>query len=238
MANDHRWMETLMGDCQRLAGRFSDTSVAILMAEINRLVANLPSSLSQTERLIIGGVLSQFLAHFVRQAGIDNRADLGQMLLAFADAGATFDSWRTRWFEVADCCVAAFGDKADTPPIQVIDARVTRMRRSVEARYADPGLNAREMAKTVSLSPCHASRMLKQQTGFGFVAHLHRCRIAVARDLLTDSALSIKEIAAAVGYAHPSQLSRQFKLACRVTPLAFRAARINRRPALADSIES
>jgi AraC-like DNA-binding protein len=221
-------MNALMGDCQLLAGRFSDTSPAVMLAEINRLVANLPSSLSRTEQLTISGVLGQFLARAVRQAGIDSRADVGGRFLDLAAAGTTFDDWRLQWFHVVECCVVVLGEEGDKCPLPVIDARVTCMRRSVETRYADPRLNAREVAQTVRLSPGHASRMLKQQTGFGFVAHLHRCRIDVARHLLIDSAFSIKQIAAAVGYAYPSQLSRQFKLACGVTPLAFRATRADR----------
>jgi AraC-like DNA-binding protein len=228
MSDDRRWMDALMGDCQLLAGRFSDTSPALLLAELNRLVANLPSSLGRTEQLIVGGVLGRFLVHFVRQAGIDTRADVGRGFLNLADAGTTFDGWRTQWVRVAGCCVAGLCDEADKRPRAVIDARVTRMQRCVETRYTDPRLNAREVAKTVRLSPWHAARMLKQETGFGFVAHLHRCRIARARDLLMDTASSIKAIAAAVGYAHPSQLSRQFKLACGVTPLAFRAIGMSR----------
>jgi AraC-like DNA-binding protein len=227
MSDDRRWMDALMGDCQRLAGRFSDTSPAVLMAELNRLVANLPSSPGRTEQLIVGGVLGRFLVHFVRQAGIDTRADVGRGFLNLADAG-TFDRWRMQWFHAVACCVAVLRDEADTHSRQAIDARVTRMQRCVETRYTDPRLNAREVAKTVRLSPWHAARMLKQETGFGFVAHLHRCRIARARDLLMDTASSIKAIAAAVGYAHPSQLSRQFKLACGVTPLAFRAIGMSR----------
>jgi AraC-like DNA-binding protein len=231
MSDDRRWMDALMSDCQLLAGRFSDTSPAVLMAQIGRVVADLPPSPSRTEQVIVSGVLGKFLARFVRQSGIQSRAEVGRGFLNLADAGTTFDSWRTQWFDVAECCVAVLRDKADKLPLEVIDARVTRMRRFVETQYADPRLNARDVAKTVSLSPWYAARMLKQQTGFGFVAHLHRCRVVVARDLLIETALSVKEIAAAVGYAHPSQLSRQFKLACGVTPLAFRATRTSRQSA-------
>src|SRR5713101_7097029 len=121
MCEDHRWMDKLMGDCQVLAGRFSGTSPAALMAEINGLWTNLPSSLSRTEQLIIGGVLGQFLARFARQAGMDSRADVMQGFLNLADAGTTFDRWRRQWFHVAECCGGVRGDDADTCPLELID---------------------------------------------------------------------------------------------------------------------
>jgi transcriptional regulator GlxA family with amidase domain len=96
-------------------------------------------------------------------------------------------------------------------------------------RHVSSKLTMREVAQTINVCSRRWARILKQQTGFGFLEHLHRCRINVARRLLNETVLSIKEVAAKVGYAHPSQLSRQFKLACGETPLAFRAARINRR---------
>jgi AraC family transcriptional regulator len=85
------------------------------------------------------------------------------------------------------------------------------------------------VAQTINLCPSYAARKLRAQTGFGFLAHLHRRRIAVARSLLVETSLSIKEIAATVGYAHQSDLSRHFKLAGGDSPVVFRAMSIDHR---------
>ena len=47
-------------------------------------------------------------------------------------------------------------------------------------------------------------------------------RVRTAKDLLGDPGLSVKEVAAAVGYANTSQLDRQFKRHCHATPSVFR----------------
>jgi two-component system response regulator YesN len=92
----------------------------------------------------------------------------------------------------------------------------------IDQRYADATLTVRSAAKAANLSAWHGARLLKQQSGSGFVTHLHRRRIAVACDLLKDHSRSIKEISTVIGYSHPSQFSRHFKLAFGVTPVAFR----------------
>lgn len=50
-----------------------------------------------------------------------------------------------------------------------------------------------------------------------------RVRISRAKSLLLDSSLTIKEIAAAVGYGRQHEFSRAFHRATGMTPSAFRA---------------
>jgi AraC-like DNA-binding protein len=224
---DHPEVAALFGRCQVLVGRFGEVPPAALVAEVRGLVAGLPASPSRAEQIVIRGILGHLLARFVRIAGIDDRADVTAGFLNLANAGLTIDAWRLQWFHVTDCCAALLHNGIDS--YQIIDTRVTRMLRFVQMRHVSSKLTMREVAQTINVCSRRWARILKQQTGFGFLEHLHRCRINVARRLLNETVLSIKEVAAKVGYAHPSQLSRQFKLACGETPLAFRAARINRR---------
>jgi AraC-like DNA-binding protein len=221
---EHQQVAGLFNRCQVLAGLFGELSSSALISEMNGPVAQLPASLNRGEQIMIGGVLGHLLAGLVRTAGIDGRVDVAGGFLNLADAGPTMDSWRVQWFRTADCCAALLQD-ADGPRAEITDTRVTGMLRVVHMRYVDPGLTMRQVALTINLCPSHAARMLIQQTGFGFPTHLHRRRILVARRLLVEAPLSIKELAAAVGYAHPSQFSRQFKLTSGETPLGFRTLR-------------
>jgi AraC-like DNA-binding protein len=164
------------------------------------------------------------LLRLVRGAGIDGRAEVAKAFLNLVDAGPTMEHWRLQWLRTTKCCAAALPHEVETHELQIIDIRVTRMLRLVHTRYVDSTLTMRQLAQAVNLCPSRAARMLKQQTGWGFPTHLHRCRILLARRLLLEAGLSIKEIAAAVGYAYASQFSRHFKVACGVTPLAFRTA--------------
>jgi AraC-like DNA-binding protein len=218
----------LFDRCQVLAGRFGELSSSALIAEMNGLVAQLPASLSRADQIIFSAVLGNLLARLVRVAGIDGRADVTRGFLNLADAGPTMDNWRVRWFCTTECCAAVLPMDITRNEYRTVDDRVTRMLGLVQTQYVDPRLTMRQVAQTVNLCPSHAARMLKQQTGCGFLTHLHRCRIVLARRLLDEARLSIKEIGAAVGYAYASQFSRHFKLECGETPLAFRTSRSRR----------
>jgi AraC-like DNA-binding protein len=222
---ERRQVADLFDRCQVLAGRFGEFSSSVLMAEMNGLVAQLPASLRRADQIILSAVLWNLLARLVRVAGIDEHAGVARGFLNLADAGPTMDSWRVQWFRTTECCAAVLPIDIDRDEYQIVDDRVTRMLGLVQTQYGDSSLTMRQVAQTVNLCPSHAARMLKQQTGCGFVTHLHRRRIGLARQLLDQARLRIKEIAAAVGYASASEFSRHFKLECGETPLAFRTSR-------------
>jgi len=104
------------------------------------------------------------------------------------------------------------------------DIRTVRTLSIIEDRYADAQLTLGMVNANSGVSLWHAARMLKHQTGLGFRAHLHRTRIAAACRLLHQSTLSVKEIAAAVGYGSSSQFGRQFRRLCGTTPRLFRSS--------------
>jgi AraC-like DNA-binding protein len=215
----------LFDRCQVLAGRFSELSSSALLSEMNELVVQLPASLNRAEQITIGGVLGHFLARFVFMTGNDGSTDVTRAFLNLADASPTMESWRLQWLSATECCAAVLPKDIDRQQHQIVDIRVTRMLRCVQTQYVDSTLTMRQVAQMVNLSPSHAARMLKNQTGCGFLTHLHRCRILLARRLLVEAHLSMKEVSAAAGYAHPSQFSRHFKLAYGESPLAFRTSR-------------
>jgi AraC-like DNA-binding protein len=67
------------------------------------------------------------------------------------------------------------------------------------------------------------SHVLRSETGRTFWEHVHEARFARAVILLRDPALSIKEVAAAVGY-RTSDLDRQFRLRAAMSPSQWRAS--------------
>jgi AraC-like DNA-binding protein len=106
----------------------------------------------------------------------------------------------------------------------VADARVVRAMTAIDERFADPGLRLRDLARELAVSDCRLTQLLKDATGRSFGAHVHARRVAHARVLLGDSTLSVKEVAARVGYSTTTQLDRHFKKVvgrlpseCRVT---------------------
>jgi AraC-like DNA-binding protein len=211
---------------QVLAGRFGHAPLSALAFEMNRIVAELSPSLSQREHVVVANVMANQLARLVRLASLDDRPEVLLGFLNLSDTCGAMDHWRPRWLRLTACCVALL-QSDDTLPARSGDARVTQILDDLQSRSADPSLTLSDLARLVHLSPSHAVRLLKRHTGSGFLAHLHRRRVTAARRLLIETALSVKEVAASVGYAHPSQLSRQFKRAYGNTPRTFRAALTN-----------
>lgn len=96
--------------------------------------------------------------------------------------------------------------------------------REIEKDFADPQLSLRVVANRSGLSPWHLSRSLSADSGGGFEARLHQARTREAHRLLLTSVMSVKQIAAAVGYANGSHLSHHFRRAFGITPTALREA--------------
>lgn len=94
--------------------------------------------------------------------------------------------------------------------------------RVLTERFQDPLLNERTVAKAVGISPSHLTRTLTRHTGHGFRWHLRRARIEASVDLLLTTTLSMKEIAAAVGFSSPGEFDRQFRVIRGCTPTSFR----------------
>jgi AraC-like DNA-binding protein len=99
-----------------------------------------------------------------------------------------------------------------------IKPRIARALTIIDERFDDPRLRLGALADAVDMSPCHLSRSLKRTSGLGFLQHIHRRRIARACELLAAGSLSVKQVAAAVGYGRTSEFDRQFKRVFGVTP--------------------
>jgi AraC-like DNA-binding protein len=92
----------------------------------------------------------------------------------------------------------------------------------IQGEYARTDLRLAEIARRVGLSESRCEHLLKDCTGFSFRQHLHWLRVERAKYLLARTALSIKQIAGAVGYSRTSDLDRHFKRAVGLSPGAWR----------------
>jgi AraC-like DNA-binding protein len=228
LTSNHGRLGAIVDRCQTLAGRVGEVPPATLLLELDSFVADLPTSLGRFECALLTVFLAQLLARLVDAAGLSNHRDVASGFFKLAHAGSTIDVWRESWFSATACCLMLL-PAGTNAPLQGVDARVTRMLQVIHARYANPKLTMRTVAQTVHLCPSHAARLLKQYTGDGFFVHLHQRRLAAARQLLAETSLGVKGIAAMVGYAHASQLSRHFKRMSGETPLAFRGQTVTPR---------
>lgn len=101
--------------------------------------------------------------------------------------------------------------------------KVSAVLLEIESRFSDPGLSLTVIAKRFGLSPYHLSRTLMAFDGMGFGRRLHALRTRAARRLLIRSQLSVKEVAAAVGYRDAKHLCRHYRPRFGETPSITRS---------------
>lgn len=82
-----------------------------------------------------------------------------------------------------------------------------------------------EAASLVHYSPAYLSSAFKADTGVSFSRYLLQVRMEQAMRMLSDRSVKFYEIADAVGYLNPKNLTRNFKEYYGITPQEFRAGK-------------
>ncbi|WP_411350138.1 helix-turn-helix domain-containing protein [Paenibacillus sp. WLX2291] len=80
----------------------------------------------------------------------------------------------------------------------------------VQSHYADGNLNLTIIAEHVDLSTKYVSAFFKQSTGEGLNTFINRVRLSKAKELLSETSLTIAEVAEKVGYNNSNALIRAF----------------------------
>ena len=83
-------------------------------------------------------------------------------------------------------------------------------------------ISQQEIADYFHVNKDYLIRAFKKYTGIGMAKYLNNIRIQKSKELLRSTNLSVMEIADQVGYFDAKYFSRQFKLACAVTPAQYR----------------
>lgn len=84
-----------------------------------------------------------------------------------------------------------------------------------------------ELAKVANLSPSHLSHLFKTEIDLSPGEYLRRLRMEKARELLSASLLSVKQIMVIVGYANTSNFVRHFRRYFAYTPSEYRRRAYN-----------
>lgn len=113
-------------------------------------------------------------------------------------------------------------------PVRVSsDPRVVASLAYMRKNFSRGRLALDEISAAVRVSRWHLERLLRRHTGRCFKTHLLEIRMDEARRLLGSTLLSIKEIAARVGYSHVTEFDRQFKRTFQSTPTDWRAKHVS-----------
>ncbi len=78
------------------------------------------------------------------------------------------------------------------------------------------------LAEQYHLSPCYLAHLFKKVTGYSVMQYLTMCRLSLARQLLSESDMSITEIVYNSGFSDSSNFSRLFKREMSISPIEYR----------------
>ncbi|MCQ2082481.1 MAG: response regulator [Lachnospiraceae bacterium] len=79
-----------------------------------------------------------------------------------------------------------------------------------------------DVSRVVGISPYYFSKIFKEGCGENFIEYLTNIRIEKAKELLSDTDMSMKEICSMCGYSDPNYFSRTFKKNVGVTPTEYK----------------
>ena len=92
----------------------------------------------------------------------------------------------------------------------------------LDEMYMDQSITLTKLADRFHLSEAYLSWLFKEVSGENFSAYLERVRMKNAHVLLTETTLSIDEIAKRTGYNSSDTFRKAFKRFHGITPLAYR----------------
>jgi two-component system response regulator YesN len=82
-----------------------------------------------------------------------------------------------------------------------------------------------DVSKEVNISPYYFSKVFKEGTGEGFVEYLTNIRIEKAKELLSTTEFSMREICSMCGYSDPNYFSRSFKKKIGISPTEYKVGK-------------
>ena len=98
---------------------------------------------------------------------------------------------------------------------------VRRLREHIDSNI-DQRISVEALAKLAKLSVCYFVRAFKQSVGVTPRDYLIRRRVKRTMELLSDTDMSLSEIALAAGFADQSHFSNIFRQLTAMTPRGFR----------------
>ncbi len=104
----------------------------------------------------------------------------------------------------------------------VKSALILKIIEYLDANYSNSNLSLSAIATEFSINQAYLSSLFKKAAGIGFNAYIQKLRMQNAMELLTETDLSISEIAAACGYSSLSYFSHAFKNYTGLYPVDYR----------------
>lgn len=122
------------------------------------------------------------------------------------------------WFKdkVIMCCTNISNRQTESSNDVIEEAK-----KYIEENFSK-NITLEDISLRVNISSYYLSRIFKESTGYNFIDYLTGLRIDKARELLSTTQLSMKEICQQCGYSDPNYFSKSFKKNVGVTPTEYR----------------
>jgi AraC-like DNA-binding protein len=189
------------------------------LANIRRIVDEFVHPDLLVPQFLLRTIISGGLLSCIRTCSVDERASLTPLLMEFVTREGAPDALRLECLRLLDRCQEVTEGAGSRPQASETLIRVLTI---IDAAHRDAELTLHHVATAAQLSVSYISRLLNRHLGCGFRTHLNRLRIVSAQRLLEDHTLSVKQVAASVGYRSTSEFDRHFRRLCGTTPAAFR----------------
>lgn len=121
-----------------------------------------------------------------------------------------------------------FVDKMATACRNMVEKKVEKSTKVIDAakeyilKNYNRDISLDDVSREVNISPYYFSKLFKDDTGAGFIEYLTNIRIEKAKELISGTEYSMKEICQMVGYTDPNYFSRSFKKKVGVTPTEYK----------------
>ena len=93
--------------------------------------------------------------------------------------------------------------------------------RYIDSHYSEP-LSLSDLARQVSLSPSHIAHLFRMELGCTSSEYVNKIRISAAKTLLTETDMTVSEIADRIGYSDVYYFSKIFKRITGTAPSKYR----------------
>ncbi len=122
-----------------------------------------------------------------------------------------------RW---SDAAVRSIAERAERERTAHLPAPLSRALSYIAARFNEP-LQLADVAEEARVSPAYLSRIFGEYLSVSFVEYITELRVETAERLLRERALSVKEVAHAVGFQDPNYFSKAFRKRTGLSPSAY-----------------
>ncbi len=191
------------------------------MALYEQIMNRDASSYSHTDLLELFYSVSLYLLSYSNRTGLlhilSSKMNIGKMTQY--DAHETWEDV-VRYF--SEFAYLLFDNQQSSPEIGM--QRTIQIIQHYVQTHLEQELTLTSLAEFVNHSPAYLSRLYKKETGVTLFDYITGCRMAKAKEMLSETAMKIHKIAVAVGYESPPQFTRSFKKWFKVTPQEYRDA--------------